>query len=114
MIRLTQRARAALRPSEVLVVDWHRVAICCATAGETSLHPVPRARLRGRGGHPFRPVSCDPPGAVLVHERALGHLAGLEVLVDCRTRLGLRNFSSDLPTDFGLRTSLGLLPRSPS
>lgn len=114
MIRLTERARAALRPGEVLVFDWHRVAICCATAGETSVRPVPRARLGSRRGHPFRAVRCDPSGAVLVHERAFGHLAGLDVVVDCRAPLGLRSFSSDLPTDFGLRTSLGLLPRSPS
>lgn len=110
MIRLTERARAAVRPGEVLVFDWHRVAICCATAGDTSVRPVPGARLAGPGGRPFRPVDCDPPGSVLVHERAFGHLAGLDVLVDCRTVLGVRSFSPDLPTDFGLRASLGRLP----
>ncbi len=110
MIRLTERALQALRPGEVLVFDWHRVAICCATAGETSVRAVRRARLEGLGGRPFRPVACEPPGAVLVHERAFGHLAGLDVLVDCRTALGMRSFTPDLPTDFGLRASLGRLP----
>ena len=107
MIRLTEHARAALRPGEVLVFDWHRVAMCCAAAGDISLHPVPRARL---GGRSFRPAACDPPRTVLVHERALPHLSGLDVVVDCGTRFGLRSFSSDLPTDFGLRASLGRLP----
>ena len=107
MIRLTERARTALRPGEVLVFDWHRVAICCAAAGDVSLHPVPRSRL---GGRTFRTVRCDPPGTVVVHERALPHLSGRDVQVDCGTRLGLRSFSSDLPADFGLRASLGRLP----
>ena len=110
MITLTERARAALRPGEVLVVDWHRVAICCAAAGEISLHPVPRARL---GGRTFRPARSDPPGAVAVHERALPYLAGRDVTVDCGTRLRVRCFTSDLPTDFGLRASLGRLPEAP-
>ena len=110
MITLTERARTVLRPGEVLVVDWHRVAVCCAAAGEISLHPVPRARL---GGRSFRPVPCDPPGAIAVHERALPHLAGRDLTVDCRTRLRFRSFTSDLPTDFGLRASLGRLPGSP-
>jgi hypothetical protein len=113
VIRLTDRARYALRPGEVLVFDWHRIAICCAVAGDTSVRPVPRARLAGPGGSRFRPVRCDPPDTVLVHERAVPHLAGLDVLVDCRTVLGVRTFSPDLPTDFGLRASLGRVPGRP-
>jgi len=108
VIRLTERARTALRSGEVLVFDWHRVAICCAAAGDVSLHPVPRARL----GRSFRPVRSDPPETVLVHERAFPYLIGLDVVVDCGARFGLRSFSSDLPTDFGLRASLGRLPGS--
>ena len=111
MIRLTERARTALRPGEVLVFDWHRVAICCAAAGEISLHPVLRARLAGRS---FRPVPSDPPDAVVAHERAFVYLNGRDVALDCGTLLGLRSFSADLPTDFGLRASLGRLPGSPS
>jgi hypothetical protein len=110
VIRLTPRARAALRSGEVLVVDWHRVAICCAAAGDVSLRPAARDRLNGWAGPRFRPMACDPPDAVVVHEQAFGHLVGLDVLVDCRTVLGVRSFSSDLPTDFGLRASLGRLP----
>jgi hypothetical protein len=111
VIRLTERARTALRPGEVLVFDWHRVAICCAAAGEISLHPVPRDRIAGRS---FRPVPSDPPGAVVAHQRAFVYLNGRDVALDCGTLLGLRNFTSDLPTDFGLRASLGRLPESPA
>lgn len=111
MIRLTERARTALRSGEVLVFDWHRVAICCAAAGEISLHPVQRDRIAGRS---FRPVPSDPPGVVVAHERAFGHLSGRDVALDCGTLLGLRSFTADLPTDFGLRASLGRLPGSPS
>ena len=62
VIRLSDRARAALRPGEVLVFDWHRVAMCCAAAGDVSLHPVPRARL-GRPDLPaggLRPARRGP------------------------------------------------------
>ncbi len=110
MIRLTDRAREALRPDEVLLFDWHRVAICCAAAGETSLRAISRDRLTGSSARRFRSAECDPPEAALVHERAYPHLAGRDVVVDCRVRLGLRQFSTDLPTDFGLRASLGRLP----
>jgi hypothetical protein len=110
MIKLTERARRALRPDEVLLLDWHRVAICCATAGEMSLRATPRARLAGPAGRRFRPVECDPPAAALVHERAYPHLEGRDIVVDCRLRLGLRQFGTDLPADFGLRASLGRIP----
>ena len=109
MFRLTGRARTALRPDEVLLLDWHRIAICCATAGDVSLRPIPRARLAAAADR-FRPVDCDPPDAVLVHERAYPHLVTRDVVLDCRMLLGTRSFSSDLPTDFGLRASLGRLP----
>jgi len=110
MIRLTKRAREALRPDEVLLFDWHRVAICCATAGETSVRATPRARLTGFSADRFRSAACDPPAVVLVHERAYPHLAGRDVVVDCRLRVGFRQFTTDLPADFGLRASLGRLP----
>lgn len=42
MIHLTLHARSALSADEALVFDWHRVAICCATAGEVSLRPAAR------------------------------------------------------------------------
>ena len=110
MIRLTDRAREALRPDEALVFDWHRIAICCATAGDTSVRATPRKRLAGSTGRRFRPVESDPPGTIVVHERAYPHLIGQDILVDCRLLFGIRNFTTDLPADFGLRASLGRLP----
>jgi hypothetical protein len=114
MIKLTERARRALCPDEVLLLDWHRVAICCAAAGEASLRAIPLARLTGYAGRRFRPVECDPPASALVHERAYPHLEGRDVIVDCRLRLGLRHFTTDLPDDFGLRASLGRIPGLPT
>ena len=32
-VRLTPAARELLGPDEALVLDWHRLAICCAGAG---------------------------------------------------------------------------------
>ncbi len=43
MVRITQQARDALGDDDVLLFDWHRVAICCAAAGEISLRRIPRA-----------------------------------------------------------------------
>jgi hypothetical protein len=102
----------ALRDDEALVLDWHRIAICCAAAGDVSLHLAPRRRIETSPA--YRPLATDPPAAVYVHRMALPHLAGREVLVDCRRRLGVRRFSSDLPPDFGLRAVLGRLPDQPA
>jgi hypothetical protein len=104
MVHLTTRAREELREGEALVVDWHRVAICCAAAGEVSLHASPRARVERSAA--FRRVAAD----VYVHRQALPHLSGRTVEIDCRRRLGLRRFVSDLPQDFGLRSCLGRVP----
>ncbi len=49
-VRLTQAARELLRPGEALVLDWHRMAICCAGAGEMSLYPMKEEKARGRRG----------------------------------------------------------------
>jgi hypothetical protein len=108
LVRLTSEARDELRSGEALVFDWHRVAICCACAGEVSLRRAPVARLEG--ARAYRRVVTAPPAPVFVHRLALPHLAGRDVAVDCRRRLGLRRFVSDLPPDFGLRASLGRLP----
>ncbi len=45
------RKPEALRPGEALVFDWHRVAICCAVAGEVS-RAVSRARQRANVSYP--------------------------------------------------------------
>jgi hypothetical protein len=107
-MQLTQRAREELRPGEALVFDWHRVAICCAVAGEVSLRKarvdeVERSRALVRLSDPE-----EPP--VFAHRRAYVHLADRPLTIDCKRRLGLRRFTSDLPPDFGLRAVFGRLP----
>ena len=103
MVHATDAARGALREDEVLVFDWHRVAICCAAAGEISLRRDSGERLAGSPS--FRRLEGDV--AVYAHRMAYPHLVDREVTVDCRRTVGLRRFVSDLPTDFGLRVSLG-------
>jgi hypothetical protein len=105
MVHATDAAREALREDEALVFDWHRVAICCAAAGEVSLRRDSGNRLATSPW--FRRLEGEVP--IYAHRMAYPHLAGREVTVDCRRRVGLRRFVSDLPTDFGLRASLGRL-----
>jgi len=88
------------------VFDWHRVAICCAAAGEVSLRRAPRATLESSSQ--YRPLSDAPP--VFAHRMAYPHLARRDVGIDTRRTFGLRRFISNLPPDFGLRASLGRLP----
>jgi hypothetical protein len=71
LVSLTPPAANAQRVGDVPVLDRHRIAICCAAAGDASLHVTPRAHL------------------------------------------GVGRFSSDLPSDFGLRAVLGRLPDPP-
>ena len=104
MVRFTDAAHDALRDEEALVFDWHRVAICCAPAGEVSLRRAPRERVEGSPAYRRIPAG----GAeVYAHRQAFPHLVGRAVTVDCRRTLGVRRFASDLPPDFGLRASLG-------
>ena len=49
-VRLTPQARQLLRPGEALVFDWHRMAFCCAGAGEMSLYAMREEKARGRKG----------------------------------------------------------------
>ena len=86
--------------------DWHRVAICCAVAGEVSLRKAPRARFEASSE--YRVLSDSPP--VYAHRMAYPHLARRDVGIDTRRVLGVRRFTSNLPSDFGLRASLGRLP----
>jgi hypothetical protein len=106
VIRLTSQARGELREGEALVFDWHRVAICCAVAGEVSLRRAKIEQLDG--SRAFRRLPADAP--VFAHRFAVPHLAGRDITIDCRRRLGMRRFASDLPPDFGLRAVFGRLP----
>jgi hypothetical protein len=107
MVHTTDAAREALREGEALVFDWHRVAICCAAAGEVSLRRDSDERLvQARS---FRRLSGDGDVPVYAHRYAYPHLAERDVTVDCHRLLGMRRFVSDLPPDFGLRASLGRL-----
>jgi hypothetical protein len=116
VITVDERAVRELRPDEVLVFDWHHVAICCAGAGEISLRAVPGGAVAGSSTYRRLPAtpSGDGAAAVYAHRQAYPHLARRDVTVDCRRRLGLRWFRSDLPADFGLRASLGRLPPPPA
>ncbi|MCA1715614.1 MAG: hypothetical protein LC781_01725 [Actinobacteria bacterium] len=105
-VRLTQAARELLRPGEALVLDWHRMAICCAGAGESSLYAMKEKGARKRKGL-VRLKGEDP---IYAARAIFPHLAGRGVSVDARKILGIRLFTSDLPGDFGLRAVMGRLP----
>jgi len=95
-----------MNEGDALVFDWHRVAICCAAAGEVSLRRASRDRLER--SKDFRQLSDCPP--VYAHRMAYPHLARRDVGIDTHRFLGVRRFTSNLPPDFGLRASLGRLP----
>jgi hypothetical protein len=109
-IQLSERARAELRPGDALVFDWHRLAICCAAAGDVSLRRTSEQEARGRG---FKLLGEDAPTRVYAHPRAYPHLADRALQIDCKRSLGVRRFTSDLPADFGLRAILGRVPADP-
>jgi hypothetical protein len=105
-VRLTPAARELLKPDEALVFDWHRMAICCAGAGEVSFYPMKEEKARGRKGL-VRLKGEDP---IYAARAIFPHLAGREVVLDARKTLGVRRFTSNLPGDFGLRAVMGRLP----
>jgi hypothetical protein len=105
LIHLTLQARTELREDEALVFDWHRVAICCAAAGEVSLRRAPRDTLEDNPS--FRTLPSEGGTRVYAHRMAVPHLVRRDVTIDCRRTLGVRRFRSDLPPDFGLRAVLG-------
>jgi hypothetical protein len=105
-VELTEAARDELRPDEALVFDWHRLAICCAAAGEVSLRRTTTREAESSQAL----VRLTHQAPVYAHRRAYSYLAGLPLTIDCRRRLGLRHFRSDLPSDFGLRAIFGRLP----
>ncbi len=105
-VRLTPEARELLRPDEALVLDWHRMAVCCAGAGEHSLYVMKEAGARKRKGL----VRLKGEEPVYAARAIFPHLAGRRVTLAARKFLGLRRFTSDLPGDFGLRAVMGRLP----
>jgi hypothetical protein len=104
-VRLTPRAMHELRPAEVLLFDWVRMAICCAVAGEVNLRLTRRREIEDSPR--FLPLTRDPNVPVYAHRRAYPHLTGRTIEVDCRRRFGIRCFTSNLPNDLGLRAVLG-------
>ena len=105
MVHATEAARQALHEDEALVFDWHRVAICCAVAGEVSLRRDSGARLASSPSF----LKLDGELPIYAHRMAYAHLARREITIDCSRMIGRRRFVSDLPSDFGLRASLGRL-----
>ena len=105
-VRLTPAARELLCPDEVLVLDWHRLAVCCAGVGETSLYAAGEGTVRERKGL----VRLEGDDPIYAARAIFPHLAGREVRIDARKTLGFRRFFSDLPGDFGLRAVMGRLP----
>ncbi len=105
-VSLTPAARELLRPGEALVLDWHRMAICCAGAGEMSLYPMKEEKAKARRGL----VRLESEAPVYAARATFPHLAGREVVLDARKSFGVRRFTSNLPGDFGLRAVMGRLP----
>jgi hypothetical protein len=105
VVRVSDRAHAALRADEALVFDWTSLAFCCAVAGELSLRPTTLQEVQRLSV--FVPLSREDGPLVFAHRRAYPMLVGRDIEVDCRRRLGVRWFSSSLPPDLGLRTSFG-------
>ena len=85
--------------TKTLVLDWHRMAICCAGAGEASLYAANEEDLSRRKGL-VRLKGEDP---IYAARAIFPHLAGREIKLDARKIFGIRCFSSNLPGDFGLR-----------
>lgn len=108
-VSMTPAARDTLRPGEALVLDWHRMAVCCAGAGEASLYAMNEDRARKRKGL----VRLKGEEPVYAARAIFPHLAGRRVVLDTRKTLGFRRFVSDLPGDFGLRAVMGYLPEDP-
>jgi hypothetical protein len=105
-VRMTPAAREMLRPDEAVIVDWHRVAVCCAGAGEMGLYAMKDEKARKRKGL----VRLKGEAPIFAARAIFPHLAGREVVIDARKTLGVRRFVSDLPGDFGLRAAMGRLP----
>ena len=110
-LHLTPAALGLLRPDEVLVLEWHRLAVCCAGAGETSLSVMKEKPARTRKCLVRLKTNADDTPLVYAARAIFPHLAGREIRINARKVLGIRFFTSDLPQDFGLRSIFGRLPR---
>lgn len=104
-VSLTSQARELLASEEALVLDWHRMALCCAGAGEMSLYATKEDQARKRKG--LVRLKGDAP--IYAARAIFPHLAGREVSLDGRKTFGIRRFTSDLPHDFGMRAVFGRL-----
>lgn len=105
-VHLTPAARGMLRPGEALVLDWHRMAVCCAGAGEMSLYAMKEEGARKRKGL----VRLKGEAPIYAARAIFQHLSGREVVLDARKTLGIRHFTSNLLADFGMRAVFGRLP----
>jgi hypothetical protein len=108
VVRITGHAQAELRAGEALVFDWTRLGFCCAVAGEITLRPT--SLREAQRSSAYLPLTRGDGPLVFAHRRAYPLLAGRDVEIDCRRRLGVRSFFSSLPPDLGLRTSFGREP----
>ena len=105
-VRMTPAAREMLSPGEALVLDWHRLSICCAGAGEMSLSVAKEEKVRRRKGL----VRLKGDAQIYAARAIFPHLAGREIVLDGQKTFGIRRFTSNLPGDFGLRAVVGSLP----
>jgi hypothetical protein len=103
VVRVSPKAKEALRAGEALVFDWTGLAFCCAVAGEVSLRPT--TLQEAQRSSVYLPLRSGEGPLVFAHRRAYPMLVGRDIEIDCRRRLGVRSFSSSLPPDLGLRTS---------
>ena len=105
LVRVSGRAQAELRAGETLVFDWTSLAFFCAVAGEISLRPTTLQEAQRSSA--YVPIRSGDGRLVFAHRMAYPMLVGRNIEVDCRRRLGVRSFSSSLPSDLGLRSSFG-------
>ena len=116
-IHLTPATQKLLRPGEALVFEWHRLAICCAGAGETSISVMKEDVARKRKGlvrvktNATATEAADDSPPVYAARAIFPHLAGQQIEISARKVFGIRVFTTDLPKDFGLRSIFGRVPQ---
>jgi hypothetical protein len=111
-VHLTLAARGLLCPDEALVLEWHRLAVCCAGAGETSLSVMKEKTARKRKGLVRLKTNAEGNPPVYAARAIFPHVAGREIRINARKIFGIRFFTTDLPQDFGLRSIFGRVPRA--